>query len=160
MISSGSTSTSLQCIRHQMARSVICTGYLQKHSLFRCVIWLISFTFRRLKTRHWVKWLLARYGRKQRSQGDIYGLLTVHPQAWTTHMKTTHYKSPWKWTFIHVSFKLVNLCISKQSHIFWMLSVMRVLVIHLQPQYGNNVVGDLCYCSLFLFFPAGIAKIF
>ena len=29
MISSGSTSTSLQCIRHQMARSVICTGYLQ-----------------------------------------------------------------------------------------------------------------------------------
>ena len=39
-----------------------------------------------------------------------------------------------------------------------MLSVMRVLVIHLQPQYGNNVVEDLCYCSLF-FFPAGFAKI-
>ena len=36
---------------------------------------------------------------------------------------------------------------------------MHVLVIHLQPQYGNSVVGDLCYCSLFLFFPADIAKI-
>jgi hypothetical protein len=28
---------------------------------------------------------------------------------------------------------------------------MRVLVIHLQPQYGNIVVGDFCCCSLFLF---------
>jgi len=26
-----------------------------------------------------------------------------------------------------------------------MLSVMRVLVIHLQPQYGSSVVGYLCY---------------
>jgi len=94
----------------------------------------------------------------------IYGLLTVHPQAWRishsedSHMKTTHYKSPWKWTFIHVSFKLVNWCILKQSHIFWMLSVMRVLVIHLQPQYGNNVVEDLCYCSLFLFFRLALPR--
>ena len=43
------------------------------------------------------------------------------------------------------------MCILKQSHIFWMLSVMRALVIQLQTQYGNNVVGDFCYCSLFLF---------
>lgn len=30
-----------------------------------------------------------------------------------------------------------------------MLSVIHVLVIHLQPQYGNNVVEDLCYCFFF-----------
>jgi hypothetical protein len=157
MISSGSTSTSLQCIPHQMARSVICTGYLQTHSLFRCVIWLISFTFSRQKTRHWIKRLLARYGIKQRSQVTDLWSVNSASTSWRilhsedSHMKTTHYKSPWKWTFIRVSFELVNKCILKQSHIFWMLSVMRALLIHLQPYHGNSVVGDLFSCSLFLF---------
>jgi hypothetical protein len=96
--------------------------------------------------------------------GDIYGLLTVHPQAWRishsegSHMKTTHYKSPWKWTFIHVSFKIVNMCVLKQSRVFWMPSVMRVLVIFLLPQYDNAVVGDLCYSSLFPFFQLSLPR--
>jgi uncharacterized membrane protein len=47
------------------------------------------------------------------------------------------------------------MCILKQSHIFLMLCVMHVLVIHLQPQYGNDVVGDLCCCSFSVSFGGG-----
>ena len=141
----------------QMARSVICIGYLQTHSLFWCITWLISINFKRLKTRHWVKWSLARYGRKQTQVTDLWSFnsastsfkdLTFRRQSHENHTL----KSLWMWTFVHVSFKLVNMYILKQSHIFWMPSVIRVLVTHLQPQYGNSAVGDLCYCSLFLFF--------